>query len=126
MAAADGPELDGRDAGAQERDGVGGAVAADAHHLRAVKRSGGVAERTHEDRVRIDDRGRAKEARDDLGAGQITDLLEDRVRVLLRQVANVDIDDASVGHLVEGVAAEDAAEVDRRSVEELGALARKR
>ena len=38
-------------------------------------------------------------------------LVEDRVRVLLRQVADIDVDEASVGHLVERVAAPDPAEV---------------
>ena len=46
--------------------------------------------------------------------------------VLARQVADVDVDHAAVGHLVERVAADDAAEGDRRAVEQLGRLARER
>jgi hypothetical protein len=46
--------------------------------------------------------------------------------VLVGQVADVDVDDASVGHLVERVAAEDPPQVDRRPVEELGAVFGKR
>jgi hypothetical protein len=45
---------------------------------------------------------------------------------LLGQVADVDVYVARVGHLVEGVAAEDAAEVDRGPIEELGAARRER
>ena len=57
-------------------------------------------------------------------SGSSDDLPPDLRRVLAGQVADVDVDHARVGHLVEGVAAEDAAEVDRGAVEQVGALAR--
>ena len=44
------------------------------------------------------------------------------VGVLSGQVADLDVDDARVRHLVVGVAAEDAPEVYRGPVEEVGAL----
>ena len=43
--------------------------------------------------------------------------------ILVGQEADVDVDRARVGNLVEGVAADDAREVDRRAVEEVGGLA---
>ena len=51
------------------------------------------------------------------------DLGHDVAGVLVGQEADVDVDGADVGDLVEGVAADDAREVDRRAVEEVGGLA---
>ena len=105
-----------------ERDRVGGAVTADARHLVAVIGARGVAERPDEWRGWVDVDRRPLEGRDDVGVGDGRDLLEDRVGILLGQVADVDIDDAGIGHFVQGVAAHDPAEVDRGAVEEIGGL----
>ena len=72
---------------------------------------------------RDDDRGRAREALDDLDVGDLADLGEDRAGVLVGQEADVDVHLAAVGHLVEGVAAVDAREVDGRPVEHVRGLA---
>ena len=51
---------------------------------------------------------------------------EDRAAILAGQVADVDVHPAAVGDLVEGVAAVDPREVDRRAVEEVRGLAAER
>jgi hypothetical protein len=88
--------------------------------------TGGVAERPHERRGGVDVDGRPAERRDDVGVGNRGDLPEDLSGILLRQVADVDIDYAGVGHFVQRVPTHDPAEVDRRAVEELGRLKRER
>ena len=73
----------------------------------------------HDRRVAVEDPGHAR-------VGQLLDRGLDRVGVLAGQVAHVDVDHAQVGHLVERVAALDAAEVDRGAVEQVRGLARER
>ena len=86
-----------------------------------------LAQRPHEGRVAVDDGRRAgEERRRPRRRGRPAHLLQDRGRVLLGQVADVDVDHASVGHLVERVAAPDPAEVDRGAVEQLRAVPGKR
>ena len=118
MAVAHGAELNRRDAGPQERDRVRGAVPADdASRLAGAVLRGRRLESPHVDGLRVDQRGRTREGRDHAGTGQPADLVEDRRRVLLRQIADVHIDEAGVWDLVQGVAAENPAEIDRRPVE---------
>jgi hypothetical protein len=87
---------------------------------------GRLAERADERRFRVDERRRAHEGGDHRRPGDAGNLCEDRLGILLGQVAHVDVDVASVGHLVEGVATQDPAEVDRRPIEELRAPGGKR
>src|SRR5919109_1095208 len=127
MAAAEGPELDRRDPGPHERDGIRGAVAAHhAPHAAVAVRRRGLAQRPHVGGVGVDQDGGPGEARDHPRPGHLANLREYLLRVLLRQIAHVHVYDTAVGDLVQGVAAEDAAEVYRRPMEELRALARKR
>jgi len=126
VAGAGGAELDGGDAGAQERDRVGGAVAADAHRLAAREPADDIGEREH---VRV--RARHVRRRVDEGPGDLhvrdrADLLEDVAGVLVGQVADVEDHGALVRHHVQRLPARDPAEVDRGPVEQLGGLARER
>ena len=119
-------ELDRRHPHPQEGDRVGGAVATDAHRLAVVMGARRLAQGAHEGGVAVDRRRRAGEERRHLGAGQAAHLLQHPRGVLVGQVADVDVDHASVGHLVERVAAPDPAEIDRGAVEQLRAVPGKR
>ena len=122
-----GPNSTAGTPGADEADRVGGAVAPDADRLGVEHLGHALAQHAHERVVAVHDRGRAVELRARSStSGSSETWRRISCRVLARQVADVDVDHAGVGHLVERVAAEDAAEVDRRPVEEVGALARER
>ena len=109
VAAAGGPELHRRDAGREERARVGGAVAADRERLALEGAADAVAQREHVGFVRETIAGsRVKTLRISTSSSARI-WLEDRARVLPGQVADVHVDPAPVGHLVEGVAALDAA-----------------
>ena len=62
----------------------------------------------------------------DLGVALLGTAARIVLGVLARQVADVEVDRAQVGHAVHGVAADDPAEADRRAVEQVGGLARER
>ena len=127
VTAADRPVLHGRDAGSQEGDRVRGAVAADDAARGPVALSaGGVPQGEDVRQFRVDLGGRTGEGRDHAGPLEPANLREYLAGILLGQVAHVDIDDTGIGNLVQSVAAQDATEVDRRPIEELRALARKR
>ena len=123
MAAAHGAELDRRNARFQEGDRVGGAVAADRQRVALDRAPDRVAQGQHVRVLARDDGRRAREELDDLEVPDGADLGHDVAGVLVGQEADVDVDRADVGDLVEGVAADDAREVDRRAVEEVGGLA---
>src|SRR6476659_38251 len=102
VAGTDGPELDRRHAHPQERDRVRGSVAADAHRLPLVVLRGGLAQGAEENRVAVDDRRRAREQGPHLDLGvDPTDLLQDHLRILFGEVADVDVYRTPVGDLVE-------------------------
>ena len=119
-------ELDRRHPDAEEGDGIGGAVATDAHRLPVVVPGRRRAQRLHVGGVALDRRRRAGQPGLHLDPLQLPHLGEDLLRVLVWEVANVDVDHASVRHLVESVAADDPPQVDRRPVEELRAVSGKR
>src|SRR3954451_14480425 len=121
--AADRPELDRGDAGLDERDRVGGAVAADRQRVALDRAPDGVAQGQHVGVVARDDDRRALEGLDDLQVADGADLRRDVGGVLVGQEADVDVDRADVGDLVERVAARDPGQVDRRAVEEVRGLA---
>jgi len=127
VTAAHGPELHRGDADAQKRDDVGRSIAAhDAPDLAVGVRSRRGAKGLHVGGVRVDQDRRARKGRDHARAGELANLVEDRGRVLLRQIAHVHVNEADVGDLVQGIAAKDSAEVYRRSVEQLRASAGER
>src|SRR5688500_5101309 len=121
VASSDGTELDGGHAGVDEADRVRGAVAADTDRLGVEHAGHAFAQHPYEPVVAIDDRGVAVELGHQRDGGKLGDLVADVRRVLPRQIPDVDVDEAAVGDLVEGVAAEDAPEVDRGPVEQVRA-----
>jgi hypothetical protein len=122
VAAADGPELDRRHARLEERRRVRGAVAADRQRLVVERLGDRLAQRAHVGVGARDVRGGALEDLDDAHVGEVADLGEDLGRILVGEVADVDVHAAEVRDLVEGVAALDARDVDRGPVEEVGGL----
>src|SRR5215218_26124 len=120
-------ELDPRHAGLDERDHVRGAVAPDGDALLERRHfAHGVGEQLHVRVVAVDDDRLAVEDPRDPRALDRLDGREDLVGVLAGQVAQVDLEHAVVGHAVHRVAAGDPSEADRRTVEEVGGLARER
>ena len=61
-------------------------------------RDAGLTEAAHEDRLRVNHGRRALEGREHPDVVDGSYLFEDRVGVLLGQVAHVHVDDTSVGH----------------------------
>ena len=123
MAAAGRAELDRRHARLQERDGVRGAVAPDAHRLAVGQPRRGLRERDAHTGSSADTRaGGQMNERATWTSGQRADQGEQLARVLLREIADVDVHGAFLGHLVRRVAADDPAEVHRRPVEQLRGL----
>ena len=128
VAVARGPAFHRGNAHVEERRGVRGAVAPDRDLLVAAPdhpRDAG-AERPDVGVLAIDHHRMPVEGPRGGGAVEGVDVGEDRVGVLAGQVADVHVDHAGVRHAVDGVAARDPAEVDRRPVEEVGRLARER
>src|SRR4051812_25364179 len=123
VAGAAGAVFDRGHARLAKADRVRGTVAADADRLRVEELGGTLAQHLHERVVALHDRGHPVELRDHVDAFELGDLRSDRSRVLSGQITDVDVDGARVGHLVERVAAKDAAEVDRGTIEEIRALA---
>src|SRR6476661_8084013 len=123
VAAADRAELDRGDAGFDEGDRVRRAVAPDRQRVALDRAPDRVAQRQDVGVVARDDDRRALEGLDDLEVADGADLGHDLGGILIGQEADVDVDGARVGHLVEGIAADDPREVDRRAVEEVRGLA---
>ena len=99
-------ELDRRHPDPQEGDRVGGAVAPDAHRLAVVVRRAAASRSARtKGESRSTTAGGRLNSDVDLGVGNPAHLLEHRRGVLVGEVADVDVDHASVGHLVERVAA---------------------
>jgi len=114
------PELDRRDSRPLEADRVRGSVLTDRQPLLVGGHRGHRgSERLHERVGALDDRRRPAEDLDHLRVGELAYSFEDLLGVLVRQVADVDVDHAGVWHPVQGVTAQDPPEVDRRPIEEV-------
>src|SRR5215216_218726 len=127
VAAPYGPELDPRHAGSLEIDDIAGAVASDADGVAAEVPRGHLAQ-NFDVGVRVGDVGRFAAEQDLELGGQVygTDLADDLLRVLVRQVADVQVVGAAVGHPVQDVPADDTRQVHARVREELVPLLSKR
>src|SRR5215207_3577718 len=123
VATSDRTKLDARNAGALEEDDVGGAVATDANRVAVKMPRRDFAERLYE-RVPAGNVGRLV-CEEDLYLGREVyraDLASNLLRVLLRQVADVEVIGATIRDAVYDVAANNPGHVAARIREELAPL----